>query len=235
MSELNLIREEENARAMALTTETVVTHDTSEEFSLPDYVPEIRRLLNVRAQVLPESKYIADKGSGSVLEFGGTVTYLLIYTDDEGNLCSLPLSSSYEAETGLASHPSLVLIDTSIDSLSSRVNAPRRITVKSRLKSKISGWENASYAEDTSGKSTAEEMTTQRLTKEEKVMSLQQISMQNIRVSDKLDTQGEENLRPLWCDATAFVTDARVQNGSVSVRGKMKVRCLCKKETVTLS
>ena len=84
-----------NKEATQLTSvacDTVVSSDVSEEFVLPDYVPEVRRVLFTRAQALPESKYI----SGDTVDFGGTVTYLIIYTDDEGRLCSVPLSSTYE-------------------------------------------------------------------------------------------------------------------------------------------
>ena len=112
---------------LAVTTDTTATHEISEEFNLPDYIPEVRKMLTVRAGVLPESKYLADKGSGSQLDFGGTVTYLVIYTDDEGNLCSTPLSSAYEASTQLSSHPETVLIDTVVDNTSVRVNAMRKI------------------------------------------------------------------------------------------------------------
>ena len=87
MAELSLNREDGEAQGfLQLTQDTTFTHEAGEEFSLPDYVPEIRRLLNVRAQVLPESKFLGDSGSGTDLEIGGTVTYLLVYTDDRGEL-----------------------------------------------------------------------------------------------------------------------------------------------------
>lgn len=231
MAELNLVKTQEKNSVMSLSADTIVTHDVNEEFSLPDYVPEIRRLLNVKAQVLPESKYISDKGEHSFLEFGGVVTYLLIYTDDEGKLYSLPLTSNYEAESALTSHPSTVLIDTSIDSVIPRVTAPRKITIKSRLKSRIAGWENREYSENIEGKSVSDEMFTERKTEEIKAVSLSQISMQNIRISDKLDMQGMTNPRPLSCDATVYVTDTKAQNNTVSVRGEIKIKCLCNVES----
>lgn len=228
MAELNLLKNEKaNDLSMSLSTDSTLTHDVSEEFSLPDYVPEIRRLLCVKAQPLPESKYVSDKGEGTEIEFGGTMTYLLIYTDDEGSLCSLPLTSNYEAQTILLSRPETIFIDTVVDSVSPRVNAPRKITVKSRLKSRILGWENKEYKENIQGGGVAEEIFLQRKTENIKSISLLPISQQNIRVSDKLDMQGHENARPLWCDAFVYVKDTRAQNNTVSVRGEIKVKCLC--------
>ncbi|MBE6674252.1 MAG: LysM peptidoglycan-binding domain-containing protein [Ruminococcaceae bacterium] len=229
MAELRLNTEEiKDNGLLRLTNDTVITHDVSEEFSLPDYVPEIRRLLNVRAQALPESKYIADSGSNSSLEIGGTVTYLLIYTDDEGNLCSIPLTSSYEAEATLVSHPTTVFIDTVVDSTSPRVNAPRKITIKSRLKSRILGWENVKEEERIEGKTTADELFIERKSETVKALSIKPVSMQNIRISDKLDMGAYQSPRPVWCDASVTVNDVRAQNNSVSVRGEVTVKCICK-------
>lgn len=230
MAELNLNGEKEQGNEFfSLTTDTVVTHDVNEEFSLPDYVPEIRKLLYTKAGVLPESKYIGDDGTNSKLEFGGTVTYLLIYTDDDGNLCSLPLTSSYDAETTLMRHPTTVFIDTLVDSVNSRVNAPRKITIKTRLKSKIQGWELSKETEKIENKSTADELFIERNAKSIKSVSVKPISLGSVKFSDKLDMQGAENPRPIWCDANATVSDVRVQNNSVSVRGEVKIKCICEK------
>lgn len=228
MAEFNLNAENgKGAELLKLTTDTVITHDTSEEFSLPDYVPEIRKLLHTKVGVLPESKYIGDDGANSSLEYGGTVTYLLIYTDDEGTLCSLPLTSSYEAQATLISRPTTVFIDTVVDAVTPRVNAPRKITVKTRMKSRIQGWESTSETEKIENKSTADELFIERSIQGIKSVSIKPISLGGVKFSDKIDTQGEQSPRPLWCDAAAVINDVRVQNNTVSVRGDVKIKCIC--------
>ena len=52
-----------------------VTTEVSGDFTLPDYQPELRRLLSVVPTVLPPAKYV---GSGRV-ELNGTVDYLVLY------------------------------------------------------------------------------------------------------------------------------------------------------------
>ena len=215
---------------LSVSTDTVATHEISEEFDLPDYIPEVRKMLTVRAGVLPESKYLADKGNGSQLDFGGTVTYLVIYTDDEGNLCSTPLSSAYEASVQLNSHPESVIIDTVADNTVLRVNAPRRLTIKTRLKSRILGFDKNELEEKITPKSSADEMYLQRAGKKIKAMEIEQVSLQNIRISDKLDTQGNKSARPIWCDASFTITECKAQNKSISVRGEATVRCICHSE-----
>ena len=215
---------------LSLATDTTATHEISEEFNLPDYIPEVRKMLTVRASVLPESKYLADKGNGSQLDFGGTVTYLVIYTDDEGNLCSTPLSSTYEASTQLNSHPESIIIDTTVDNTSLRVNAPRRLTIKTRLKSRILGFEKKENEESITPKSSADELYLQRAGKKIKAMEIEQVSLQNIRMSDKLDMQGDKNAKPIWCDASLVITESKAQNKSILVRGEATVKCVCQGE-----
>ena len=63
--------EAKKATLGAISCDTVITHDVSEEFTLPDYVSEVRRVLVTRAQVLPESKYLSDTQGGTRVDFGG--------------------------------------------------------------------------------------------------------------------------------------------------------------------
>lgn len=231
MESLNLNMGAQNkVSLLSVTTDTVTTHEVSEEFNLPDYIPEVRKMLTVKSSILPESRYIADKGNGSQLDFGGTVTYLVIYTDDEGSLRSVPLSSTYEASTTLNSHPENILIDTVVDNTTLRVNAPRKLTIKARLKSHILGFENRTLEENITPKSSADEMYLQRAGKKIKAMEIEQVSLQNLKMSDKLDMQGNKNAKPIWCDAGMTITECKAQNKSVLVRGEATVKCICQTE-----
>ena len=217
--------------------DTVTTHDVSEEFTLPDYIPEVRRVLFTRAQILPESKYIADTQGGSSLDFGGTVTYSVIYTDDEGRLCSVPLSSNYESSVMLKGHPCTVFIDTSPDNVTTRVNAPRKLTVKARLKSRVFGFEDQEVAEIINQKSSADELFIERQSEDVRTVSVASGSLNNIRMSEKFDTGSRKELRPVLCDASAYLKEVKATNGGVSCHGEVTVKCICEceGELVTLS
>ena len=199
------------------------TTEVSEEFSLPDYVPEVRRVLTVRAQVLPESKYLSD----SSLEFGGTVTYSVIYTDDMGNLCALPLSSSYESKMMVSSDTDDTSIVTSVESCGVRVMGPRKLTAKSKLKNRVITRAKAEIGEKITPKSSADELYIERKTESINTLSVKNYALQNIRISEKLDGAGNEDSKPIWCDATVSLTDVKSQSGLVNVRGEINVKCLC--------
>ncbi len=237
MAEINSIIPQPEKNLTILSQDNTMTHDVSEEFSLPDYVPEVRRVLITKGSVLPESKYLSDGQGASALEFGGTVAYSLIYTDEEGKLCALPLSSSYEVKTQLSSRPDSVMIDTVVDSVSTRVSAPRRLSIKSRLRSRILGIERKEMNENITPKSSADELYIERKSENASNLSLKEVSIQNVRMSDKFDMGTLKEARPIWCDAKIILNDVKASNNSVSVRGEATVKCLCDTENgiVTLT
>lgn len=212
---------------LGVSNDTVFTNEVSEEFDLPDYIPEVRRVISVKASVLPESRYINDKGIGSELEYGGTVTYLVIYTDDEDELCSTSLSSEYQCTSQLSVRPETVLIDTVVDTSSIRVNAPRKITLKSRLKSRILGFNSFDVDEKITPKSISDEMYLQRSSRQINAMEINQVGLENLKISDKLDMQSTKIIKPIWCDAILTVSQAKAQANFVSVKGDVTVKCIC--------
>ena len=160
------------------------SHDVYEEFVLPDYIPEIRKLLVCKASVIPESRFVS---SDSVVS-SGSVTYLVIYTDDEGKLCATPLSSSYEVTLDVCKNPENVFVDTVVDSVLPRVNAPRRISIKSRLKSRAISIENEEVFENISPKSSADEMYLERSKQGLNTFEICTGTLDSIKISDELDT-----------------------------------------------
>lgn len=212
-------------RLLEISDDTAINHEVSEEFSLPDYVPEVRRILLTRAQVLPESKYVSDTTTPPTLEMGGTVTYSIIYTNEEGALCALPLNSSYEAKAPILANGTN-FIDTTVENCTTRVTAPRKLTVKTKLKSKIIGFNEKMEGESISPRSSADEIYIERKIEPRKSLEIIPISLQNIRMNDRLDMSGMEKSKPIWCDASIILNDVKAQGGRVSVRGDVTVKCL---------
>lgn len=213
---------ESNQNPLVIGTDTVVYHESSEEFSLPDYVPEIRKVLCVSCGVVPESKYVSEGSECAQVEFGGSITYSLIYTDEEGKLSALPLNSNYEAKGQIASMPRGTIIDTIADNATCRVNGPRRVTLKSRLKSRILSFVQAETEGTISPKSSADELYVERLTATYPAMQESFHSLEGIKISESFEKGG----KPLWCDAQGIINDVKAQRGSVSVKGEVTIRCL---------
>ena len=229
MESLNLSKE----GVSVISSDNSITHELSEEFVLPDYIPEIRKLLSCKAQVLPEGRYVGEKN----VQGSGSVTYHLVYTDDEGNLCGTPLSSSYEVEVPIAGDSQGIFLDTMVESVMPRVNGPRRISIKSRLKSRALCLEKREVSENISPKSNADEMFLQRQQAELNAFDIYQARLEGIKISDQFDIRNAKTVKPLWCDEYAIIKEQRVRNGSVSIRGDVTVKCICQgqDEIITLT
>ena len=202
------------------------TNEISTEFSLPDYIGEIRKLLVCKAQALPESRYVSDEK----IELGGTLTYLLIYSDDEGVLCASPLNTPYEIEIPARLSGGTVFTSTEVDSVITKVNAPRKLTIKSRLKTRVTSIKNTPYEENISPKSSAEELFLERKTDDVPGFELLPCKLENIKISDKLEVGEGKAPKPIWCDATLWVDEVKAQNKSLLVKGVVLVKCVCQGE-----
>jgi hypothetical protein len=104
------------------------------DFTLPDYLGEIRRVLHVRQSVMPPAKYVSD----GAVELNGIIDYQLLYVGGDGNLWSAPLSSEYSVSVPYDKDVEIVTVDALVgicaDGVSTRVSAPRRLSIRSRLR-----------------------------------------------------------------------------------------------------
>ena len=128
-----------------------VTQELSGDFSLPDYQPEIKRLLRIGVSALPPTPYA---GRDSV-EIGGGIDYFVLYTGNDDSLYCAPLSAEYrlnvpyasadrEAHEGNLEHwmgdEPTCLCDLTADTVTGRVTAPRRLSIKCRLTARVKAY-----------------------------------------------------------------------------------------------
>lgn len=116
--------------------------DLSDDYTLPDYMPAIGRVISCTATAAPPEIYL---GSGSI-EFAGGVRYLLHYESaDDSTLWCAELPSEYDhlisadKIPNLPSSPSDIteLVHPDVESINARITAPRRLTIKSKVRLEI--------------------------------------------------------------------------------------------------
>ncbi len=210
-----------------------VTCEVSGDFILPDYLPEIKRLLRVTPTVQLASKYI---GAGTA-EFAGSVNYNVLYTDNDGKLFSAPLYSDYDFECKLGEggedvSAEGVMCDTEVDSISCRPVGPRKLVIKSRLSSRVCAYRDGTIPERTLGAVTAEdEFSLERLRRVYPTAYIMRAAGDEITVSEEipLDTSAGE-VHPVFCEGTLCVSDASCIDGGVSCRAEIVFRCVLEKE-----
>ena len=127
----------------------ILTTELSGDFSLPDYQPEIKRLLRIGASITPPNGYF----SGDSLSMEGLLDYFALYMGNDNRLYCAPLSADYRFDLSLAEERDrerdlgrgvgaaspldgemTYACDITADPITGRVTAPRRLNIKCRLK-----------------------------------------------------------------------------------------------------
>ena len=207
---------------------TSLTHESAEDFTLPDYMPAIRRVISVTARPLPESRFL----TGNAMEFGGTLTYSVLYLGEGDEIFCAPLSSEYSASFALGDSilddASAAGIDTVAESVNCRATGPRKLSLKCRMKTKIAAYAAAS-AEETVTDSAARPCRADG----ESLEKLTRIAP-NVRVSrgEITSTAGgaldkNPGAKILFCDGVIRVEGARAGADSAMVTGDAILHLLC--------
>lgn len=114
--------------------------EISEDFTLPEYLPEIRRLLRVTGIASSPEKYVSTRALG----ISGKVDYCVLYVGSDGRMHSASFSDVYEMNAPFfddaewdesGSVYSSVLTD--LDGIVSKVTGARKINIRSHVVSDI--------------------------------------------------------------------------------------------------
>lgn len=211
----------------AIRMDTSFGHDGGGDFSLPDYMPEIQRLLYVTPCVLPETKYL----SGNTLEMGGSLTYSVVYLGDDGKLACTSLVSEYSADTVLSSHVDNVgevFVDCEIENTTCRVTGPRSLNIKNRLRSRVMSDEiitDEKSVLDCEDKKASLDLavSVERLTCDTPSIVRKHGVTTGSVTGEITASEGE---KPVFCTGSLGVSHTETVNDGVSVRGDIYVKCL---------
>lgn len=200
--------------------------ETNEDFILPDYMPEVRRVLRLETRLLRGEKFVG----GGKAEFDGTVLYTLFYTDNEEKLTAVPLESRYEYRVGLgADAGDLIYSDEALESVSLRPSGPRRVNVRAKIRAAVHEVKDEAASVPLS---ILAEEDCPCLWREEKVLRTVRLLSDGFEASAErmLESDGEE-IRPLYASAEALVEHAQAKDGHVHCRGTVFIRALAEKGT----
>ena len=205
-----------------------VTSDISGDFTLPDYQPEIKRLLRVSASVLPPSKYIGD----SAAELAGGIDYYVLYMGGDNELYCAPLSADYKVDipfdaSELAVNGYLggfaLSAATGADMVSGRVTAPRKLSIKCRLKTRAQIFADMPL-EDGFGEG---EEGLQRLACSADVSRRAWGVGEMLRISDEMicESAGGE-LRVICAEGKVLIGEVTAMKGAAACRGDLYLKLL---------
>lgn len=114
--------------------------DLAAEFVLPDYQPEIKRLLRVRALALPVDQYIGAAGA----ELSGAVEFQALYAAGDDSLWCVTKREDYQLSCPIEATDEFDLSDapvceiqTETEGVSGRVLAPRKLSARCRVRTQV--------------------------------------------------------------------------------------------------
>lgn len=216
--------------------ERQVVSEVSGDFSLPDYQPEIKRLLRVSATVQPPSHYIG----GGAAEFSGTVDYCILYAAGDGQIYCFPTSAEYSFRVPMEAGADFDLNDGLVvyalcepESIISRVSGPRRMSVKCRLRAQIKAHGTYIVEEKRKG-------VLPTASGEERLLSERTSGVCGYGVGEPFVVSDEVSLdsvaterdggavewRIVSGDAQVMIGEVNCRNGSVDCRGEVVIKLL---------
>ncbi len=204
----------------------ILNTDVSEDFTLPDYNPEMRRVLYVKESLLPPARFI----SSNKLDVNGVVDYTLVYISNEGKLCSAPLSAEYAFSMPLDNLSDFdmnegvsVMVHSAAESSSVRVSSPRKLQIRSHLRSNVSVWGKKESMPDIQG--IEDRSSLQMLRVECPCADIICESSDAVTLSDEYILPSED-CRVAVADSAVVVDNCRVDGDAVHISGEVLLRML---------
>lgn len=208
--------------------DTTCTAEAGGEFTMPDYYPEIRRVVSVSASALPDSKYVSDKK----LEVGGVLAFTLLYIGDDGTLSCVPyateFSQSIPVPERFSGSNADIRIHCSAESIVCRPLAPRTVSLKAKVRSRVfaDGYEDCSAKTQSindgpvppEARHSVERLERQINTVSRKCFS----ATGNVSKSEAV-TPGT---KPVMCYGELSVDSTTTSDESITVKGNIAVSCL---------
>lgn len=200
-----------------------VPTEITADISLPDYLPEIKRLLRVTATPYHESRFL----SANAAAFDGRVDLLICYAGGDGGLYSARLSRDFTVN--LPIDPELMATgidpaaDTRVESVAARATAPRRINLRLRLRTRIRAWGEEDLTPTVEGAP----LRTERLIKRGRTVTLHRTDDQPMDLAEDIplaDVEGE--VRLISADGAVAVTEVVAEGDAVNCRGELVLTLL---------
>ena len=201
-----------------------VSHDATAELNVPDYLPEIRRLLSITETVFSPARYV----SPSRVECNGNIDHKILYLGVDGGLYCLTDTSEYETAVPLDSSVGEGLSEgytsfavSTCDGCVGRVTGQRRVSIRSRLKTRV-----CVFGKDISeGISDDGESCLQKLVEKVECCLAFSAEAEPVELTEEI-SGAYEDARVAFAHGDAFVNDVGCSSDSVRLGGDVILKLL---------
>lgn len=220
--------QESSPRALSVPIcERSVGTEVACEYVLPDYEEEIRRLLRVSVCILPPESFV---GGGNA-SFMGVLRFDLLYLSPEGKLCMAKVSEGYELSAPLEKDTDVdysdeitAFCDVSCEGVNSRVLAPRKLSLRCRLRGRVRAYGRATVTETMHGEFSPEGL--ERLTGTADTAVFARALSEELAVSGELETGHTGELRIIGGEGSVHISQVQCEDEALLCRGDVLLRVL---------
>ncbi|MCL2213105.1 MAG: DUF3794 domain-containing protein [Oscillospiraceae bacterium] len=205
---------------------SVYTRELSDDFVLPDYLPDVKKVVWVDASASIDGRFT---GSGS-LEYDGSVMYRVVFISEENTLANAVFRAGYNNKivNDELTEDCVDLIVPVVEAVNCRMQNPRKFNIRSRAGANVSIWRRGSMMPDLFGAKEKDESLL-----ETRLGTIPAMNMMNIRESDfslSEDITIEKTL-PLisslvYTKADIYIDECRAASDRLTVRGNCDMECL---------
>lgn len=203
------------------------TSELAADFLLPDYQPEIKRLLRVRAIPLPTEEYVG----GAAAELSGAVEFQALYAAGDGSLWCVTkredyrLSCPFDAAGADLSDGLICDVKTEVEGVSGRVTAPRKLTARCRVRT------NVRLLADRPVPDAAGDEAIERLPGTMAASRVRLGKSAPVSLTDEIPLDPTQPpLRVISAAGEVFPTEVQAGENTVNCRGELLLTLLCANE-----
>ena len=189
------------------------------EYSLPDYLGDVKKILSVSASTVPSGKFASD---GEV-NFSGVVSYDILYADSEGKLTGLTVSSDYDLAVPVDSDSYVdSMTESRVATLAVRLTGPRKLTAKAVVSNSviISEEESIQCSGDAFSEGNSPEVA-KRTVKVEKSRFASSTEREYAEEAEHLSGVTPDEIEIIATSGAVRISESEAVEGGVRVRGEL--------------
>ncbi|MBS6462084.1 MAG: DUF3794 domain-containing protein [Ruminococcus sp.] len=106
--------------------------ENTEKYDLPDYLPDVNKLLRVDARLVGMNRYV----NGDTLEYDGSILYSILYATAQGEMRCASFESPVSGSMPVSGYEDGCLLDfnAAAENVTCRLQGPRKLTAKAKIR-----------------------------------------------------------------------------------------------------
>lgn len=193
--------------------------ECNQDFILPDYMGDIKKLLNCYATITPCNKFVSE----SEISFLNLVTFRVLYLDSENLLTEANFTQDCEINEKTASGVLDADVETRVQNTTVRLGGPRKISAKASLISDISYLyeDDISYGADLKN--------AERKNKKIQIHSLECLRTKEREYAEQMGVISEvtsDEVEVIKYDAEAFIDSVYKTESGINISGCINAFCI---------